>query len=241
LLREAGKSRLNFAFLKSAVISRYLYSFAVFCCSLPLFLSPMRAYAQRISDLRFADDQLWEFGGWSGEAVGKAGGEGFGRTLITMAGFEAGRIVYRAPSAPGHESSLVYMVQMQLLFLVTRRQGAYGGGFSPVGLKWNFAPRGRYRPYVQFDGGGMFTQENVPAGRTSSFNFTVAAGPGVMVALPHNQALSVALQYWHLSNANLGARNPAFNTIEIVVGYHWIKTLRISQSSASASSDAEAK
>ena len=191
--------------------------------------------------MRFVDDQLWEFGGWAGEAAGKAGGEGFGRTLITMAGFEAGRVVYRTPRERGQERSLSYMVQIQPLFLVTRRQGAYGGGFSPVGVKWNFAPRGRYRPYVQFDGGGMFTQENVPPGRTSSFNFTVAAGPGVMVALPHNQALSVALQYWHLSNANLGARNPAFNTIEIVVGYHWIKTHRISQSSASAESDAEAK
>ncbi len=152
--------------------------------------------------------------------MGKAAGEGFGRTAITMAGFEAGRVVYRTPRTEGQERALSYVVQIQPLFLVTRRQGAYGGGFSPVGLKWNFAHRGRYRPYVQFDGGGMFTQENVPPGRTSNFNFTVVAGPGIVVALPHNQALSVALQYWHLSNANLGARNPAFNTIEIVVGYH---------------------
>ena len=183
----------------------------MFCCSLLPFLSTTRVRVGA-SDLRFVDDQVWEFGGWAGEAANKAGGEGFGRTLITMAGFEAGRVVYRTPRERGQERSLSYMVQIQPLFLVTRRQGAYGGGFSPVGVKWNFAPRGRYRPDVQFDGGGMFTQENVPPGRTSSFTFTVAAGPGVVVAFTAQSSAQRRIEHWHLSNANLGARNHRSNT-----------------------------
>jgi hypothetical protein len=90
-------------------------------------------------------------------------------------------------------------------------------------VKWNFVPRGHYRTYVEFNGGGMFTQKNVPGGDTSSFNFTVGVGPGVMIALPHHQALSLALRYWHLSNANLGNENPAYNTLQIQGGYHWLK------------------
>lgn len=140
-----------------------------------------------------------------------------------MAGFHVGRVVYEYARPGMGKRTLEYTFEAQPFFLVTRRQSAFGGGFSPVGVRWNFVPRGRYRPYVEFNGGAMFTQKNVPPGDTSNFNFTVAAGPGVMIALPHNEALSIALRYWHLSNANLANSNPQFNTIQIVVGYHWLK------------------
>jgi hypothetical protein len=189
--------------------------------SLLLSLAPVAAAQSGVYPM--ADRQLWEFGLWGAEAMGKVDGEAFGVTHISMAGLHAGRVIYEARSAEGTMRALEYVVEVQPLFLVTRRQSTYGGGLSPLGLKWNFAPRGRYRPYIEFNGGAMFTQKNVPPGRTSSFNFTIDVGPGVMIALPRNQALSVRLQYWHLSNADMGHANPQFNTIELVVGYHWLK------------------
>ncbi|MGB8885385.1 MAG: acyloxyacyl hydrolase [Candidatus Korobacteraceae bacterium] len=195
------------------------------CILILLWIVPGVAGAQTSARYPLADNQLWEFGVWGAEAMGKQESEGFGETQITMAGFQISRVVYERRMETG-KRTLEYTFEAQPLFLVTRRKAAYGGGFSPVGLKLNFVPRGRYRPYLEFNGGGMFTQKNVPPGPTSMFNFTLAAGPGVMIGLPHNQAMSIALRFWHLSNANLGDSNPAFNTIQIVIGYHWLRAGR---------------
>jgi hypothetical protein len=180
--------------------------------------------AQQTTSSPFVSDRVWELGVWGGEAFGKSDGQAFGETHLSMAGFHAGRVIHQSEPASGYRRSLEYVVELQPLFLVTRTQAAYGGGFSPIGLTWNFAPRrnGRCRPYLEMNGGAMFTEKNVPAGRTDVFNFTASFGPGVMFAVNRTQALSVGLRYWHLSNANLGYANPAFNTVQLVVGYHWL-------------------
>jgi hypothetical protein len=201
-----------------------------------VLIHPHAACGQTAPTFPLAGSQLWEFGLWGGEAVGKRIGEAFGETQITMAGFHLGRVVYEHPDGVGGRRTLEYTIELQPVFLVTRPQQAYGGGFSPVGVKWNFVPRGRYRTYMEFNGGGMFTQKNVPRGDTSSFNFTVGIGPGVMIATGKNQALSIALRYWHLSNANLGNENPSFNTVQIEVGYHWLKARGASRKMVSGAS-----
>lgn len=189
---------------------------------LSILLLPTVAAAQTATNSPFGTAQLWEFGVWGAEALGKTAGQGFGQTHITMAGFEAARVIHESALGSGYRRNLEYVIQLQPLFLVTRSQRVYGGGFSPVGLKWNFAPRGRFRPYIELNGGAMFTQQNVPPGNTDTFNFTAAGGSGMMIALTQRQVLSVALRFWHLSNADLGTINPGFNTIQLVVGYHWL-------------------
>jgi hypothetical protein len=69
----------------------------------------------------------------------------------------------------------------------------------------------------------MFTSRDVPLGHTASFNFTTSIGPGVMIRMHGNQALSVGIRLWHLSNAGTGHTNPSFNTVQVVIGYHWLK------------------
>lgn len=187
-----------------------------------LLLIPAAASGQATSNPILTDGEVWDFGVWGAEAIGKTADEGFGATRITMAGFHAGRVIHRSSPDSGLRRTWEYTFEVQPLFLVTRAQRAYGGGFAPVGLKWDFAPRGRYRPYLEFNGGAMVTQKNVPRGDTSAFNFTAALGPGAMIALTPTQALSVAIRAWHLSNAYIGDSNPSFNTIEFEVGYHWL-------------------
>jgi hypothetical protein len=204
-----------------------------------LLLVPAAASAQATPAFPLADNQLWELGVWGGEAIGQAGGGGFGDTQITMAGFHIGRVIHESHGLPGHKKTLEYAIDLQPLFLVTSPQKAYGGGLSPIGFKWNFAPRERYRPYLEFNAGGMFTQKNVPPGDTENFNFTLALGPGVMIAVRQNQVMSVALRYWHLSNAGIGYDNPAFNTIQIVMGYHWLIAGHRSRPQVSTAEDAQ--
>jgi hypothetical protein len=187
---------------------------------------PAAAWAQNHSSSPFTDDPLWEFGVWGGEAFGKTLGQAFGETQITMAGFHIGRVIHEYGGPLGNSHSLEYTVDLEPLFLVTRPQTVYGGGLAPIGLKWNFAPRRRYRPYLEFSGGSMFTQKNVPPGNTENFNFTLSAGPGVMIPVRNHQVLSIGLRYWHLSNGGIGYNNPAFNTVQVVIGYHWLEGQR---------------
>jgi len=190
------------------------------CIMLCALVAP--AGAQSTANYALGNEQLWDFGCWGAEAVGKTAGQAFGGTQISMAGFHVGRVIHRAAADSGLRRSWEYTLELQPLLVVTRIQRTYGGGFAPVGVKWNFAPRGRYRPYLEFNGGAMFTQRNVPAGDTSTFNFTAAFGPGVIMAVTRTQALSFAVRFWHLSNGYIGDTNPAFNTVEFVVGYHWL-------------------
>lgn len=191
-----------------------------------LLLLPVGAAAQWTSNPALGSQQLWDIGVWSSEAMGKTAGQGFGQTQITMAGMHVGHVFHRASPESGHRRTWEYTMELTPLFLVTRGQRAYGGGFAPVGVRVNFAPRGRYRPYLEFNGGTMFTQRNVPPGRTSDFNFTAAFGPGVTVPLTSSSALSFAFRGWHLSNGGLGYINPSFNTVQIVVGYHFLTRRR---------------
>src|SRR5579871_1840879 len=195
----------------------WLYAIAV-----SLLLLPSRAMAQWASNPALGEQQLWDFGAWGAEAVGKENGQAFGETQITMAGLHVGRVFHRASLESGHRRTWEYTMELTPLFLVTRIERAYGGGFAPLGVRVNFAPRGRYRPYLEFNGGGMITQKNVPPGRTASFNFTAALGPGITIPVTSTTALSFAIRAWHLSNAGTGYFNPSFNTVQFVVGYHFL-------------------
>ena len=70
---------------------------------------------------------------------------------------------------------------MSSLFSVFQEQcvasTAYGAGFNPFNLKWDFATRGNFVPYFELSGGVLFTNHDVPAG-TNSVNFTPSAAMG---------------------------------------------------------------
>jgi hypothetical protein len=93
---------------------------------------------------------------------------------------------------------------------------AYGLGFDPLGLKWNFVRRGRFSPYLELTGGTVFTNHNVPT-YTNNVNFMDQAALGVhILRATHN--LSVEVRYMHVSNAGLGNLNPGLNTVQVRLG-----------------------
>ena len=185
-------------------------------------LSPRAGAQQSSATVPSADGGAWKLGLWAGEAVGKTVGHSFGDVQLTMAGFHIARVVHSFSSESSRKSTLEYTFEAQPLFLVTGLQTAYGGGFSPAGLKWQLAGRGRYRPYLEWNGGMMFSPKNIPAGDTSTFNFTTSIGPGMMIYTRRNRAVNVAVRFWHLSNGKLGNTNPSYNTIQVLLGYNWL-------------------
>ena len=120
-----------------------------------------------------------------------------------LPGFLRGRFEYAVDAVPAY-----------LIFQPANR--AYGVGFNPLGLKWNFERRRRLSPYFELSGGTLFSDHSVPT-YTNTLNFTSAAALGTHVLGPKYN-WSVELRYLHISNAGLATPNPGLNTVQVRVG-----------------------
>ncbi len=154
--------------------------------------------------------QIWTAGGHS-----VAGGRG--NTGIWNAGFRYGWVLTK-PIGPGFlKGRFEYAIDAVPAFLLFQPTNtAYGAGVNPLGLKWNFATRGHVAPYLELNGGTLFTSQEVPPG-TSKVNFTSAAAFGVHFLGP-SHALALEARYLHISNAGLTSPNPGVNTVEVRFG-----------------------
>ena len=154
--------------------------------------------------------QIWAGGGHS-VAGGRGGTGAFNAGLrygwiitgLHLPGFLRGRFEYTVDAVP--------------LFVVFQPANtAYGVGFNPLGLKWNFERHGRFSPYLELGGGVLFTNHNVPT-YTNDVNFTPSAAFGTHV-LGAKYNWSVELRYLHISNAGLATPNPGINTVQVRLG-----------------------
>ena len=176
-----------------------------------LLLMSTVAWAQNRPEDGGREVQVWTGGGPSVPG-------GTSDTSVWNVGLRYGWILTR-PHGPGFlKGRFEYAVDVVPVFTVFQRYNtAYGAGFNPLGLKWDFAARGRIEPYLELGGGTLFTNHQVPIG-TSSVNFTPSAALG-MHLLDDKYAFSVELRYLHISNAGLSSPNPGINTVEVRVGW----------------------
>jgi lipid A 3-O-deacylase len=152
---------------------------------------------------------------WSGGGHSVAGGTP--HTTVWNMGLRYGWVLTR-PHGPGIlKGRFEYVLDATPLFVIWQKYNtAFGGGFSPLGLKWDFASRGPVEPYLELNGGTLFTNQSVPTG-TSAVNFTSAAAFGVHL-FGEKYAWSVEARYMHISNAGLATPNPGINTVQVRVG-----------------------
>ena len=154
--------------------------------------------------------QLWTGGGHSVPG-------GTSSTCVWNVGLRYGWILTR-PHGPGFlEGRFEYAVDAVPAFVVFQPANtAYGVGFNPLNLKWNFATRGRIVPYLELSGGTLFTNHDVPTG-TDRVNFTSSAALGAHF-LGGSRNWSVEVRYMHISNAGLSDPNPGVNTVQVRLG-----------------------
>jgi hypothetical protein len=152
---------------------------------------------------------------WTGGGHSVSGGRG--NTGVFNAGLRYGWIL-TGPHLPSVlRGRFEYAVDAVSVFFVFQPANtAYGAGFDPLGLKWNFERHGRFSPYLELCGGTLFTNHSVPTG-TNTVNFTDQAALGVhMLGARHN--VSLELRYMHISNAGLATPNPGINTVQVRLG-----------------------
>jgi hypothetical protein len=191
--------------------------------ALLLLLATASAHAQE-SPIPMPSNATWDIGIWAAGATGEENTNSFAEAQILTAGFSLGHSITGEIGRGWRGGSLEYAFDVSPLFRTYGNQRIHGGAFDPVILRWNSSlHRSRLAPYIELGGGAVATPVNLPPGNTSSFNFTARGGGGIHLFLRNRQSLDVGLGWWHISNANLGARNPEFNGLQLVVGYHWFK------------------
>ena len=174
------------------------------------------ACAAQIHDLQASPEkgdneiQIWTGGGHS-----VAGGRG--NTGVFNAGLRYGWIL-TGPHLPSFlRGRFEYAVDAIPVFLVFQPANtAYGVGFDPLGLKWNFQRHGRISPYLELTGGVLLTDHSVPTG-TNTVNFMDQAALGMHI-LGAKKNVSLELRYMHISNAGLANLNPGINTVQVRLG-----------------------
>ncbi len=154
--------------------------------------------------------ELWTGGGHSVPG-------GTSKTSVWNLGVRYGWILTRPHGPSFLNGRFEYAVDLVPMFIVFQPANtAYGAGFNPLNLKWDFASRGRIAPYFELSGGVLFTNHDVPT-YTNSVNFTPSAALGTHI-FGEKYNWSVELRYLHISNSGLAVPNPGLNTVQVRLG-----------------------
>jgi Lipid A 3-O-deacylase (PagL) len=175
------------------------------------FASPVRAQDGPETDGN--EIEIWTAGGHGTNGITQ-------HTGVWSAGFRYGWVITE-PRGPGFlRGRFEYAVDAVPVFVVFQPTNtAYGAAVNPVGLIWDFDTRGRVVPYIDLDGGVLFTNTQVPPG-TSRLNFTTAGAVGLHF-LAGKVHWTADVRFVHISNAGLQALNPGINTVQLRLGLGW--------------------
>jgi hypothetical protein len=197
----------NFQFCSDEIIQIMRSSLLVLC--IPLIVATL-SVAQAAPEQGGHEIEIWAGGGHSVPG-------GTQDTGAFNAGLRYGWIL-TGPHLPGFlRGRFEYAVDAVPIFFVFQPANtAYGAGFDPLGLKWNFERHGRVSPYLELTGGVLFTDHSIPTG-TNPVNFMDQAGLGTHI-LGRKYNWSLELRYMHISNAGLGNLNPGINTVQVRLG-----------------------
>jgi Lipid A 3-O-deacylase (PagL) len=166
----------------------------------------------------------WDIAIWAAGASGEENTNSWAEAQVWTGGLFLGRTMDHEVAGGWRRGIPEYGINLIPLFVTSRNQSVHGGGFEPIILRWNSAYNLRgARPYIDLAGGAVFTNANLPPGRTSSVNFTARAGAGFQLLHRNQHAVDLACHWAHISNANLGFRNSEFNGIQVSVAYHWFR------------------
>lgn len=119
----------------------------------------------------------------------------------------------------------------QYVYLPTGGGIFTGVSITPIILRWDLMPHGRWEPWVQGGGGLIYTTHKFPPdvlvphgepGGTSVWNFTPQFGVGVHYFLSPRHSIYFEANAVHISSSSLGDKNPGVNaSVQFQIGYAW--------------------
>lgn len=126
-----------------------------------------------------------------------------------------GRVVTGLRGPERLRGQLELAAEPVLVHLDTRASTTFLGLDALV--RWLFAGRGRWRPYVEAGAGVVGAESGLPGNRCE-VSFTLQGGAGVLVFFAPGSAISVGYRFHHLSNGNLCSPNAGVNASVVLVG-----------------------
>src|SRR5215831_6714857 len=167
------------------------------------------------------DGHPWDFGVWAGGGFSVPGGTKDTQTF--NAGARIGKVLTGDHGGGFVRGNFEWSADViPVYYVVQPAKNAYGAGFNPVNLKWNFTNSAKTVPYFELGGGVLFTNTEVPV-TTSTVNFLTHAALGFHFFVRERRALTMNVRYEHISNAGLAVPNPGINTVQFQLGFNWFK------------------
>jgi len=171
-----------------------------------------------------AQPRNWDFGVWVAGATGEENTNSFAEAQTLAAAVSVGKVLTGEIGKGWRRGRFEYGMDFIPLFRQFRPHEVHGIGFEPVILRWTSSVHTRhFAPYIELAGGALHTNVNFPAGDTSNFNFSARGGGGLRIFTKPSQSIEIGCRWSHISNANLGTRNPEFNGVQVSVEYHWFR------------------
>lgn len=190
-----------------------LSALLIWLCVLPVFAQASESQTRG-----------WDISVWAAGATGEEKTNSLSEAQILSAGVFVGKTLTDEIGSGWRRGRLEYGFDVAPAFVQLKPQRIHGTEFDPLILRWNSSLHlGRVAPYIELGGGAVHTPSNFPVGDTSNFNFIARGGGGILISTKRAQSFEVGCRWWHISNANLGNRNPEFNGIQVSVGWHWYK------------------
>lgn len=169
------------------------------------------------------DDQPWDYGFWAGGGFSVPGGTK--DTQAMNAGVRLGKVLTDDFGGGFLRGNFEWSADLMPFYYVRQpapATNAFGAGFNPLNLKWNFTSSRRVIPFFELGGGVLFTNHVVPID-TSHVNFLTHGALGVQFFNNDRRAIMANIQFQHISNAGLTVPNPGVNTVQFQVGVNWFK------------------
>ncbi len=105
-----------------------------------------------------------------------------------------------------------------------KRETAYGGGLTPLGLQLDFANGSRVHPFIHVNGGGLIFNQSVPLPDAGKFAFVGETGAGLRIFTSEKRAATIGVRFHHISNGNLsGGSNRGLNQFVVYAGFSVFK------------------
>jgi lipid A 3-O-deacylase PagL len=107
--------------------------------------------------------------------------------------------------------------------LTSRTRHVFGGGGSPVGIEIMGPAVGPVRLMLESLGGFLYFSQRVLSPRASQFNFTVDIAPSLLISASTHWGFVAGYRYHHMSNANIGDKNPGVDSEILYTGLRFSK------------------
>jgi lipid A 3-O-deacylase len=190
-------------------------------CFAALLLCAGFAFAQQTS--KPLSGQPWDYGFWASGGFSVPGGTK--DTHMFNTGVRLGKVLTEDHFGSFLRGNFEWSADLYPLYYLWQpapAKNAYGLGFNPVNLKWNFTNWEWTIPFLELGGGVLFTNTKVPA-NTSRVNFVTHGALGFQFFNNQRRAFTTSIRYEHISNAGLTVPNPGINTVQFLVGVNWFK------------------